>query len=115
MISSVLIKNPVVGASLSTTPDSPPIYTPLFGLAITIKLSSFVSHPPRIRRPITTASALSQSSPSSPELSMADETVPSPSMKLLFVEMGVGYDQHGYFNSIHSTPTSVYSIMFLLI
>ncbi|CAI9087312.1 OLC1v1021355C1 [Oldenlandia corymbosa var. corymbosa] len=26
---------------------------------------------------------------------MATETVPSPSMKLLFVEMGVGYDQHG--------------------
>ncbi|KAM7525040.1 hypothetical protein LguiA_014942 [Lonicera macranthoides] len=44
---------------------------------------------PRIYRPITTSSAMAT------DAEQSQSTVPIPSIKLLFVEMGVGYDQHG--------------------
>ncbi|XP_027159289.1 uncharacterized protein LOC113760771 [Coffea eugenioides] len=59
------------------------------------------SSPPRRVLHLVLTASISRASPpaapppSQPKTSMASETVPSPSMKLLFVEMGVGYDQHG--------------------
>lgn len=46
-------------------------------------------------RPVKASLSTPQSPVLPPKPDMAGETVPTPSMKLLFVEMGVGYDQHG--------------------
>ncbi|KAL3522448.1 hypothetical protein ACH5RR_015282 [Cinchona calisaya] len=61
---------------------------------ITVKLPYSLSlSPPHPRILRTIAASTSRSAPTKTD--MASETVPTPSMKLLFVEMGVGYDQHG--------------------
>ena len=79
------------------------------------------SSPPRRVLHLVLTASISRSSPpaapppSQPKTSMASETVPSPSMKLLFVEMGVGYDQHGYFLFFFNPLTTFlfrYSIFF---
>lgn len=51
-------------------------------------------HSPRFSRPTTTAAAQTTTS----SMAATVDGVPNASMNLLFVEMGVGYDQHGYSN-----------------
>ncbi|KAG5517019.1 hypothetical protein RHGRI_037685 [Rhododendron griersonianum] len=48
-------------------------------------------HSPRFSRPTTTAAAQTTTS----SMAATVDGVPNASMNLLFVEMGVGYDQHG--------------------
>ncbi|XP_052201140.1 uncharacterized protein LOC127807382 [Diospyros lotus] len=49
----------------------------------------------RFSRPTITAIQTARSMAEAEQSRSATDPVPSPSMKLLFVEMGVGYDQHG--------------------
>ncbi|GLU13787.1 hypothetical protein SLE2022_303980 [Rubroshorea leprosula] len=51
-----------------------------------------IAQSPRFRRPIRAAAAMEVDQAGS---STTGDSASSPAMKLLFVEMGVGYDQHG--------------------
>ncbi|CAH9130441.1 unnamed protein product [Cuscuta epithymum] len=96
MISLSSIKSPQIGAlfffpSPSTNLHSKSILKsqystpPLFNLSANCPLSLS----PRIHRRLTAMAAEHS------QLNVAASPVPNSSMKLLFVEMGVGYDQHG--------------------
>ncbi|XP_058196577.1 uncharacterized protein LOC131312675 [Rhododendron vialii] len=52
-------------------------------------------HSPRVSRPTTTAAQTTTSSMAADQTRTTVDGVPNASMNLLFVEMGVGYDQHG--------------------
>lgn len=98
MIYSIsVLKPPIPSSSIQLIScNSPQIHfsNPLHPL--TTNPSSF--HTPPIYRPISvspSATAKTTAMATHPTPSITVESVPSPSIKLLFVEMGVGYDQHG--------------------
>lgn len=72
-------------------------------------------HSPRFSRPTTTAAQTTPSSMAADQTRTTVDGVPNASMNLLFVEMGVGYDQHGYSNMTRLLVVVVYFCLYVYV
>lgn len=105
-------RNMSVLSTPATFVNSPIFSSPSKFGSLNPSFSIFANYKTRIfPRPLTVVTASSMASEQSSVKSI--KSVPDSSIKLLFVEMGVGYDQHGY-NLFLSRSLSFFALCFLI-